>query len=602
MENDLTVTPETLVDWFEASEEATDDARQNAERDRDYYDGRQWTAAELKALDDRKQPVITINRIRRKIDYLNGVEKQSRTDPRAYARTPQHEQSAEAVTDSIRFVLDNNQADKLFSGGWDNLLVEGMEGADVAVEQRRGRYEIVLKRMPWDRMFYDPHSSEPDFADARYLGAVRWMDYADAIRKYPNGKEYLDATMGEASTSDTYDDKPKWKAWADSKRNRVRIAQIWYQENGDWYWADFTQRGVLAGGKSPYVDEDGATECGLIFQSAYVNRDNERCGVVRDMIGPQDEINKRRSKALHMLTMRQIRVSRGAEAESGDLAAIRRELARPDGIIRGEAGDVEILNNNDQIAGHFQMLQHATQEIDLMGPNAAMQGKAEQDQSGRAILAQQQGGMVELATMLDRHADFKMRIYRAIWHRIRQFWTEERWIRVTDDERNTRFVAINRPKTYGDMIGELEPPQRAQVMQRMGLVPNDPRLGMVADVENPIDRLDVDIVLEEVPDFATLQAEQFAELVGLAQAGVVFPPDVYIEASQLRNKDMLLEKLRGGGEMTPEQQAAAAKAQEYQERDAAAEIAGKEAKAMKDAASANKTNFEAARLAAGVAD
>lgn len=602
MENDLTVTPETFVDWFEAAEEASYEARQHAERDRDYYDNRQWTDAEVTELRKRKQPVITINRIQRKIDYLRGVEKQARTDPRAYARTPQHEQGAEAVTDSIRFVLDNNRADKLFSEAWDNLLVEGMEGVDVAVEQRRGRYEIILMRMPWDRMFYDPHSSEPDFSDARYLGGVRWMDMADAKRKYPNARDKLAATMGLVTDSDTYDDRPKWKAWADVKRDRVRVAQIWYQENGDWHWADFTEGGVLAGGKSPYVDEDGESECPLHFQSAYVNRDNERYGVVRAMIGPQDEINKRRSKALHLMTMRQVRVSQGAEAEGGDIDAIRRELAKPDGVIRGERDDIEILNNNDQIAGHFQMLQHATQEIDLMGPNAAMQGKGVQDQSGRAILAQQQGGMVEMATLLDRHSDLKMRVYRAIWHRIRQFWAEERWIRVTDDERNTRFVGLNQPRTVADRLGDLDESQRAGVMQRMGLVPNDPRLRQVIEVQNSVEEMDVDIVLQEVPDTATLQTEQFAELVNLARAGVVFPQETYIEASQLRNKDTLLEKLRGGGEMTPEQQQAAQAQQQIEQRNAAAEIAGKEAKAVRDAASANKTNIEAARLAAGVGD
>jgi hypothetical protein len=37
----------------------------------------------------------------------------------------------------------------------------------------------------------------------------------------------------------------------------------------------------------------------MILQSAYIDREsNGRHGIVRDMIGPQNEINKRRSKFL----------------------------------------------------------------------------------------------------------------------------------------------------------------------------------------------------------------------------------------------------------------------------------------------------------------
>lgn len=591
-----------LTQWFEASEEATYDARALAERDRDYYDGRQLTSEEETELKRRGQPPVVINRIQRKIDFLTGIEKQSRTDPRALARTPQHEDSAEAVTDSIRFVLDNNRADKMFSTAWANLLIEGACGVDVGVMQKRdGTVEIELKAIRWDRMFFDPHSAEPDFSDARYLGTVRWLDYEDAVDMFPDGAGILESVL-DTTTGDTYDDRPKWNMWADKARKRVRICEIWYLDDGQWYWANFTKGGILAEGPSPFVDEGGDSQCGLMFQSAYVNRDNERYGVVRSMISPQDEVNKRRSKLLHMLTMRQIRVSQAAEAQNGDIKSIQSMMARPDGVILGEQGDIERLDNNDQIAGHFNLLQHATNEIDLMGPNAAMSGKADRDQSGRAILAQQQGGMVELATMLDRLTDLKMRVYRAVWHRIKQFWTEERWVRVTDDEKNTKFLGINRQMTLADKLSGMEPEERAQAMQQMQLQPGDPRLGMVVEVENELEQLDVDIILEEVPDVATIQTEQFAEIVKLVQAGVPIPPDILIEMSQLRNKSAILEKMRGGGEQSPEQQQAAQAQQQMEQRNVMADIAGKEAKAMRDAQEANKTQIEAARLAAGVGD
>ena len=37
-------------------------------------------------------------------------------------------------------------------------------------------------------------------------------------------------------------------------------------------------------------------------------------------------------------------------------------------------------------------------------------------------------------------ASGRSRLHEATWLRIRQFWTSEKWIRVTDDEKNTRWV------------------------------------------------------------------------------------------------------------------------------------------------------------------
>jgi hypothetical protein len=117
----------------------------------------------------------------------------------------------------------------------------------------------------------------------------------------------------------------------------------------------------------------------------------------------------------------------------------------------------------------------------------------------------------------------------------------------------------------------------------------DPRYQQVAAIENPVSELDVDIIIDEATDFVTLQQEQFTQLANLAQSGVPIPPDVLIKASALRNKDELLEMLQQQGQ-NPMAEIEMAKAQ--------AEIEGKQAKAMKDAADAQKTQAEAAMAAA----
>jgi hypothetical protein len=547
----------TLIDWFESSESTTQDERGQAERDRDYYDNKQLTAAEKAALARRGQPAIIVNRVKRKIDFLRGVESTQRSDPKAFPRnSPQDEQAAHAATDAVRYVCDDQQFQPIASKVWENLLIEGIGGVEVGVEQKRGRYEVTLKRYPWDRFFRDPHSTEQDFSDALYMGGVIWQDYDDAVREHPGAKEAFEVTMHSATHSDTYDDRPKYGVWADRARKRVRKVLVYYRHQGKWHWCLYTKGGKIAGGVSPYLDENGEPENPLIMTSAYVDRENRRYGVVREMIGPQDEINKRRSKALHLLSVRQVKSEKGAV---DDVQKARSELAKPDGFVEVNPGlTFELLDTSDMAAAQFQLLQEAKNEIDMMGPNAAMEGKQGGDPSGRAIIAQQQGGYIELGPLTDALKQWRLRVYKAIWNRIRQFWTEERWVRVTDDERNIRFVGVNRPVTAGE--AELRraqesglPPEDLQAFQAQ--LQAHPQANEIVGIENNLAEMDVDIIVDEAPDTVTIQAEQFSQIVELVKGGIPIPPDVLIEASQLRNKDQLLERMRAQTQPGPEQQA-----------------------------------------------
>src|SRR5690606_31410009 len=164
------ITVETLVSMFQAAEEASATARQDAERDRDYHDNKQLTADELKALRKRGQPPYIDNRIKTKVDYLVGLEKQQRINPRALPRTPVHQDDADAASQPLNYVADTEQFDYKRSAIWRNLLIEGDGGMAVSVEFKRGEPYVCLRRIPWDRMFWDPHSAEADFSDAGYLG------------------------------------------------------------------------------------------------------------------------------------------------------------------------------------------------------------------------------------------------------------------------------------------------------------------------------------------------------------------------------------------------------------------------------------------------
>ena len=547
---------------FEESEETTRPAREKAERDRDYYDSKQWTSEEETALKARNQPVVTFNRIQRKVNALLGLEKQTRKDPRAFPRNPQDESSAHAATDAIRYVCDDNRWDDERSSATEDLIIYGTGIIKVGVRQTKDGLDPDIRHIRWDRYFFDPHSSRFDFRDKNYDGEVIWGDIEDLKVQFPGKDEALEATLQMDKSLETYDDKPR-HVWADRKRKRVRIVEMYYKKGGTWQFCIFTKGGFLVDPQpSPYLDEEKRPENPYKAVSLYIDRDNNRYGEVRTMIGPQDEINKRRSKALHLINERQIRVatSVGADAEK-----IRKELSNPRGVFIGEQGEVEILPTNDMAAANLQLLQEAKNEIDLLGPNAALAGKNQKDMSGRAILAQQQGGMLEAGTLLDRVRVLSLAVYRAVWCRIQQHWQAERWIRVTDNEQNVRFVGLNKPITALEQAAEQmgvnrdnfaqfaqEKPQEAQ---QLAAFAQSPQAQQVVEIQNNTAELDIDITIDEGIDTPTIAAEQFDSLLQAAASGAIpIPPDVLIEASNFRNKEKLLEMLKQGP--SPEQQMA----------------------------------------------
>jgi hypothetical protein len=262
-------------------------------------------------------------------------------------------------------------------------------------------------------------------------------------------------------------------------------------------------------------------------------------------------------------------------------------------VIVAEQGEVEIIGTGDMAAGHFNLLAEAKDAIKAVGPNATMQGKSGQDQSGRAILALQQGGMVEMAPLLDNLRHFNVRAYRAIWNRIRQFWTEERWVRVTDDEKNVRFVGLN--TTQGALAavkikdalkaGQIDQPTAMQYAQQ---IQGDPEMMRPA---NPIAELDVDIAIDEVPDTASAQFEQFDQLTKLIPAA---PPQfipvmfaMMVEASTLRNKDKLRDIAKQMENPQPDPMAQ--QAQQLQLAEVQAKVEKTQSETMKNVASAKAT-------------
>jgi hypothetical protein len=579
----------------------TQDARKLSERDRDYKDGYQWTGEERAKLAKRKQAPITNNRVKPKVEGLKGLLIQRTTDPKAFPRNRKDEKAAHAITDALRYVADDNDLDDIELDVADNTFVEGYGAAIVENENGMdGGQDVVIRSIDWDRFYYDPYSRRLDFKDARYMGIVVWMDAEEAKERFPGYEDVIDTAISSNELDETFTDKPMWVQG--ENRKRVRICEEFYIEKGVWKLAFYTQSGYLSEPEeSPYLNDKGEPECPIEAVAAYVDRDGQRFGEVRNMIDLQDEINHRRSKALYLLSARQTASRKGVFK---DIEKLKAELAKPDGHVEyeGEAGDFQVLTTGDMAQGQFQLLEQAQQEMNATSFNAQMAGQNAGDQSGKAISLLQQGGMLETLPLYNSILNWKTRMYRQIWHRIKQHWTTEKWIRVTDNQKDLKWIGLNvevpMQEFLQDIIDDSARPQAervgAQAVLQALTQAQDPRLQQPIMVKNPVPELDMDIILENAPDAINTQAEQFQLLVQLAASRPEVPFSAILEMSALRDKDELLEtiKQREAAMLQQNQQAMAMQSQAQQAKNAR-DDAMTQARIAKDTAETGRINMNA---------
>jgi len=553
----------TLVRYVNDADDASLHARELAEKSRNYYDSHQWTDAEIAKLKAQKQAPTVINRIKPKIDGLMGMEHANRTTAKAMPRTPKHQKASNAASEAIRFVLQDNMYSQHRSETWENLCIEGTGGLEIMVKPKaEDGFKIVVRHIMWDRLIWDPHSRRKDFSDAKYLGQVVWMDFEDALAMYPEAEDVLQSM---STGSRTYDDKPRWM---DTARKRVKIVELYYRkEDGNWWYSCFTLGGYCKRPmKSPYVNEEGESEHAYEFASLFVDREGGRYGAVKQLLDIQDEINKRRSKALHLMSVRQTFGTAGAVA---DVNKARAELAKPDGHVEFAYGELNkdfgILPTGDMAQAQFNLLTEAKLEIDSVGMNAATMGKDKTVQSGVALRQRALTGQTELAPMFDVLKNLDIRVYRKIWNRIKQYWKDEMWLRVTDDQNNLKFVGLNRKATKGQLVIEQakeskQPPEIiAQLEQRVAM---DPAMQEMADTQNDIVHLDVDIIMSDVPDTVTQEVEDFQAMAEMVKSGFPIPPKAVIMSSPLSNKEEILKMMEDAPQVPEEIQEAMKKHEE----------------------------------------
>jgi len=502
---------------------------------RRYYHGAQWTEKEIKALKRRRQPVITSNRIVRKIDAVTGLVERLRQDPKAFPRTPENQSGADIATAVLRYALDHVDWKSKSPRIARFAAIDGIAGIELDLAfGDHGDPDIDLHIVYADTFFYDPRSFDDGFTDSRFMGVSKWVDVDQAKELVPEKADDIDGLIESGTDLTAHADREV--TWVNTSAKKVRMVDHWYVHKGKWCWALYISNQILMEGKSPYVDERGKSFSKYLMFSAAVDHDADRYGFVRNLKGPQDEINHRRSKALHILNSRRLITEKGA---FDDVEKARLEWAKPDGVLETNPGKKAVPDDqNADFAGQLSMLQEAKNEIENFGPNPALIGQGIEGSSGRAIQLLQQAGIAELGPYIIAYRTWKIRVYRAIWNIIQRYWTAERWIRVTDDAGLAQFI-----QRYGLTLDKYGQPS----------------------IANAVGSLDVVIIMDEAPDSITMIADVFDTLkqIAPAVATMLTPAEasaavgLLIETAPL--PQAAKDKFRKAGEQPPDPMAIQAK-------------------------------------------
>lgn len=525
--------------------------------DHDFYDGDQWTEDDATILRERGQAPLVFNVIKSTIDWIIGTERRTRVDYRVLPREKNDADGAETKTNLLKFVGDANRFPYARSRAFADAIKSGVGWMEVSVRSDPTDEPIYQGYEDWRNIWYDPLSVEPDLSDARYLFRERYVDLDVAMAMFPERKDVLRASAVQSAQysdslliDDVDAERDVYEQGAgvltDDTRSRVKLVECWYRQvwsgkimrgdelgtlNGATFDAANELHGLLAqeGHASVYDAVQMRVRC-MVYCEAGVLQDaespyrhnrfplvpiwghrkkrgNTPYGVVRGLIDPQSDLNKRRSKALFILSTNQVVADDDAVDDWDEVAE---EVARPDGIIRVKKGSLFEIRNVVQLAEeHVNLMQQDRQFIESTGGvTDEMMGRESNAQSGKAILARQDQGHAVTAELFDNLRMSIQLVGEITLSLIEQYYTDRKVVRVLGDRGQAQYVTINEPQEDGSLLNDITARQADFQVDAMNFSASarqaafESMMNMIGQLGNPeaaLALLDLAVDLSDIP-------------------------------------------------------------------------------------------------------
>lgn len=482
--------------------------RRRAEEGVEFFYDRQWRPDDRRKLEARKQPVVTINRVKPTIRLIHGLVVSAPVDLLAKPVGKNDDNVAEVATASLKYVNNVNDyraireqvyLDALLYGvGW------GMAGLRIKNRDRRAE-PVQNRRIDPREMRLDPQSQERDIQDARYVVWSRKVLLADLKRTYPKYAAKLSGMVGsrgDDDKSETWDGVPNvtpavsdWKGITESGENwnqagaddakgpkKVMVhelwerypATVWLYERADGvpeefagpddpegqaviydpevtaYYEDVVMRVryyIFAGDCLLHEAESPYRHGALPFVPCWCDRDEhgDPVSMVESLKDPQREVNHRRSKALHDLNARPIRVSRETLSSTGiDVDEVAKHAQDPNAVWIGEPGTIDYLNRDDRTGAQLDLYRDAKDEIQsTSGANNSMMGYGSGADSGKAKEIEIAQGSTMMRPTEANLRSFDRQMAELNIQLIQQAHNEEWTVRVRDELGRDKWMTLN---------------------------------------------------------------------------------------------------------------------------------------------------------------
>ncbi len=477
--------------------------------DEDFYDNIQWDPEDKAEMNALGQAALTFNEIHPTIEWIVGTEKRTRVDWKVLPRKKDHEKEASVKTGVLKFINDTNKLSFHRSRAFKQSATAGLSWMEYGHDEDTGDFPIFGDYESWRNVWGDSLATDwVTMKDWRYIHRSRIIDLDVAQAMFPNKRDALkraaDAQNANPYYRDDYTETQLYyfgnsgqsytttidTALADSagRRSRVKLIETWYREpvrvqrmmNDPEYQgqifdpsnkehAGMKEQGVVSLYDDVFmqmrvmmhIDEGEVLQdiaspydhnrFPFVPLYAYIRaKDNQPYGVVRLCRDPQEDLNKRRSKILYLLSVRRTIMDEGAIR---DMDAFEEEVSRPDSIIEKRKGfDLEIHENNQVAQAHLDLeRQDAAYIRELSGVTGENLGLSTNATSGVAINARRDQGTTVTASLFDNlrlHTQLSGELMLSLSE---QYLTDEDEFRITGDRNTFEFIEINKPDENGEM-------------------------------------------------------------------------------------------------------------------------------------------------------
>ncbi len=571
----------------------------------DFFVGLQWDPNDLALLRSYRRPALTINKIISTVSNVLGEQIFNRTD---IAFKPRNEGASSEVADALTKVFmqigDNNQLNWVRSDVFADGIVGSRGFFDVRLDFTDSlRGEVRIEQLNPKNVLIDADADEYDPDKWGDVIITKWMSPdqiemlyskadADLLRGrqdsyFPYGYDSIDRDrdrFGHPRSMYTYSTGPDS---GDNNTRNIRVIErqwrkldrvLHFVDVGtgdtrmvppDWDQARIQQHmtqnpnlaltkkliqrirwTVVADNVVLHDDWSPYKHFTVVPYFPYFRR-GRTVGLVENLIGPQELLNKVSSQELHVVNTTANsgwKVKRNA-LQNMSIAELEQRGAQTGLVLElDEINNAEKIQPNQTPSGLDRISYKAEEHIKtISGVSDYMQGFAREDVAAKSVLTNKQSGQANLAKVMDNMNRTDFILARNVLDLVQEYYTEQRLLYITTDRltNTTEQLVVNQPTPEGMIL-------------------NDLTLGEYA------------VVVTNQPERDTFEETQFDQALRLrTEAGVQIPDKYIIQSSRLKDKAEIVKELEGD-QNSPEAQAAA----QLKQRANEAEVTKLEAEAM----------------------